>query len=152
MGSFESMQTALYTLAFVAGLLLTVQVGLNAALRNAFGNPVTAALANFLVGTAGLCAYLLITRAEWPSRAAIIGAPAWAWFGGLLGAFYVASSVVVGPRLGAAALLALTVFGQLAASLVVDNYGWLGFPQHAFTVSRLVGVVLLLAGVILIVR
>lgn len=146
------MQTGLYVLAFVAGLLLTVQVGLNAALRNAFGNPGTAALANFMVGTVGLFVYLLVTRAEWPGRAAISAAPAWAWLGGLLGAFYVASSVVVGPRLGAAALLALTVFGQLAASLVVDNYGWLGFPQHPLTMARVAGVVLLLAGVVLIVR
>lgn len=146
------MQTGLYVLAFMAGLLLTVQVGLNAALRNAFGNPGTAALANFVVGTVGLFVYLLIARAEWPSRAAMGGAPAWAWLGGLLGAFYVASSVVVGPRLGAAALLALTVFGQLVASLVVDNYGWLGFPQHPLTLARVAGVALLLAGVILIVR
>jgi transporter family-2 protein len=146
------MQTALYALAFASGLLLTIQVGLNAALRNAFGNPGTAALANFMVGTAGLLIYLLIARAEWPGRAALAGAPAWAWLGGLMGAFYVASSVVVGPRLGAAALLALTVFGQLVASLVVDNYGWLGFPQQPLTVTRLVGAVLLLVGVVLIVR
>jgi transporter family-2 protein len=105
-----------------------------------------------MVGTAGLFAYLLITRAEWPARAALAGAPARAWFGGLLGAFYVASSVIVGPRLGAAALLALTVFGQLVASLVVDNYGWLGFPQQPLTLTRLVGAVLLLAGVVLTVR
>src|SRR6185437_12316132 len=114
--------------------------------------PGTAALANFMVGTVGLLAYLLITRAGWPARAALAGAPAWAWIGGLLGAFYVASSVVVGPRLGAAALLALTVFGQLVASLVVDNYGWLGFPHQPLTVMRLVGAALLLAGVVLIVR
>jgi transporter family-2 protein len=143
---------ALYALAFLAGLLLTVQVGFNAALRNAFGNPGTAALGNFLIGTAGLLAYLFITRAEWPSRAAVFGAPPWAWIGGLLGAFYVVSSVVVGPRLGAAALLALTVFGQLAASLVIDHFGWLGFPEHPFTLTRLAGAALLLAGVILIVR
>lgn len=146
------MQTGLYVLAFVAGLLLTVQVGLNAALRNAFGNPGTAALANFMVGTAGLFVYLLITGAAWPNRATLTAAPAWAWLGGLLGAFYVASSVVVGPRLGAAALLALTVFGQLVASLVVDNYGWLGFPQHPLTLTRAAGVVLLLAGVVLTLR
>jgi bacterial/archaeal transporter family-2 protein len=70
----------------------------------------------------------------------------------VLGAFYVASSIIVGPRLGAAALLALTVFGQLAASLVVDHYGWLGFSQHPLTVMRLVGATLLFGGVLLIVR
>jgi bacterial/archaeal transporter family-2 protein len=146
------MNAFLYALAFVAGLLLTVQVGMNTAVRNAFGSPGAAALVNFLIGSGGLIAFVMVTRAPWPARAALSGVPAWAWFGGLLGAFYVGSSVVVGPRLGAAALLALTVFGQLAASMVVDHYGWLNFPQHPLTLTRVAGAALLLAGVILIVR
>ncbi len=146
------MQTGLYLLGLVSGLLLTVQVGMNAALRNAFGSSGAAALANFLVGSGGLCLYLAITRAAWPARSALAGVPGWAWFGGLLGAFYVASSVVVGQRLGAAALLALTVFGQLVAALIADQFGWLGFPQHPFTFARGAGAVLLLVGVVLIVR
>jgi transporter family-2 protein len=146
------MQVPFYMLAFVAGLLLTVQVGFNVALRNAFGNPILATLANFLVGSIGLLAFALLTRAEWPSRGALLTPPPWAWLGGLLGAFYVLSTVLVGPRLGAAALLALTVFGQLTASLVVDHYGWLGFPQHSLTLTRLAGGALLLGGVMLIVR
>ena len=146
------MQSFLYGLAFLSGLLLTVQVGFNTALRDAFGSPATAALVNFLVGTVGLSAFVLVTRSGLPTKTQIAGVPAWAWLGGFLGAFYVASSVIVGSRLGAAALLALTVFGQLAASLVVDHYGWLGFPQHTITATRLVGGALLLAGVLLIVR
>jgi bacterial/archaeal transporter family-2 protein len=146
------MQAPFYMLAFVAGLLLTVQVGLNAALRNAFGSPILATLANFLVGSVGLLGFVLLTRTDWPARGALLTPPPWAWLGGLLGAFYVGSTVIVGPRLGAAALLALTVFGQLAASLVVDHFGWLGFPQHTLTLTRLAGGALLLGGVILIVR
>lgn len=146
------MQPALYALAFLAGLLLTVQVGFNAALRSVFGSAIAATLANFLVGTVGLVIFSAIARVEWPTRAALSAAPAWAWLGGLLGAFYVASAVVVGPRLGAAALLGLTVFGQLVASIVVDHYGWLGFPQHPFTLTRLAGATLLFIGVLLIVR
>jgi bacterial/archaeal transporter family-2 protein len=146
------MNAFLYFLAFVAGLLLTVQVGMNAAVRNAFGSPGAAALANFLIGSVGLAVFVLVTRAPAPTKAAFSGVPAWAWFGGLLGAFYVGSSVVVGPRLGAAALLALTVFGQLVASLVVDHYGWLNFPQHPLTLTRMAGAALLLAGVVLVVR
>ena len=146
------MNTPLYALAFVAGLLLTVQVGMNTSLRNAFGSPGAAALANFLIASVGLAAFVWVTRAPWPAKAALSGVPAWAWFGGLLGAFYVGSTVVVGPRLGAAALLALTVFGQLVGSLVVDHYGWLNFPQHPLTLTRLAGAALLLVAVILIVR
>lgn len=146
------MQAMLYALAFAAGLVLTIQVGVNATLRNALGNPVMAALMSFLIGLAGLALFLIVTRAPLPTKAALFAAPAWAWVGGLLGAFYVATAIVVGPRLGAAALLALTVLGQLMASLVVDHYGWLGFPQHTISVARLMGAALLFGGVWLIVR
>ena len=145
------MQSVLYALALAAGLALTIQVGANSTLRNTLGSPAMATLAAFLTGTVGIVLFLLLTRAPWPTKAALVSAPAWAWLGGLLGAFYVASSIVVGPRLGAAALLALTVFGQLAASLVVDHYGWLGFSQHPLTVVRLIGAALLFGGVLLIV-
>jgi transporter family-2 protein len=78
--------------------------------------------------------------------------PGWAWFGGLLGALYVASTTVLGPRLGAAALLALTLAGQMLASLAVDHYGVMGFPQNTVTPSRLLGAALLVVGALLIVR
>ncbi|HEY3786675.1 MAG TPA: DMT family transporter [Steroidobacteraceae bacterium] len=146
------MQVMLYSLAFIAGLFLTVQVGVNATLRAGLGTPAMAALASFLVGLLGLGLFLLLTRASLPTRAALSAVPLWAWTGGLLGAFYVASTIIVGPRLGAAALLALSVLGQLLASLVVDHFGWLGFPQHSISIARLVGAVLLFAGVLLIVR
>ncbi len=146
------MQAMLYALAVAAGLVLTIQVGVNATLRNALGNPVMAALMSFLIGLAGLALFLIVTRAPLPTKAALFAAPAWAWVGGLLGAFYVATAIGVGPRLGAAALLALTVLGQLMASLVVDHYGWLGFPQHTISVARLMGAALLFGGVWLIVR
>jgi bacterial/archaeal transporter family-2 protein len=70
----------------------------------------------------------------------------------MLGAFYVASSTVVGPALGGTMLLALTVLGQLSAALLVDHFGWLGFPEQPITLVRIAGVALLLAGVWLIAR
>jgi transporter family-2 protein len=70
----------------------------------------------------------------------------------VLGAAYVASTTVLGPRLGAATLLALTLAGQMAAALAVDHYGVIGFPQSPLTASRLLGAALLVAGVLLIMR
>jgi bacterial/archaeal transporter family-2 protein len=137
-------------LALVAGVGLTVQVGMNAALRTAFNNVGLATLVNFLIGVLGLVVFVLATRPAWPEKAALAGAPAWAWLGGLLGAFYVASATIVGPRLGAAALVALTVLGQLLAALMVDHYGWLGFPQQEVSTLKLLGAALLLVAVVLI--
>jgi len=141
-----------YALAFGAGLVLVLQVGMNATLRGVLDSPLAAALISFLVGTAALALYMLVTRTPWPARAQLAAVPAWAWYGGALGAFYVATSVIVGPRLGAATLLALVVLGQLLTSLLVDHFGWVGFPQHPLSLTRLTGAALLFAGVLLITR
>jgi len=138
-----------HLIAALVGAGLTVQVGMNATVRLAIGSPMLAAIVNFVVGLAGLAIVALASGARWtPGSAATV--PAWAWFGGLLGAAYVASTTVLGPRLGAATLLALTLAGQMAAALAVDHYGVIGFPQSPLTASRLVGAALLVAGVLLI--
>ena len=141
-----------FILACVAGMALTIQVGINSTLRRGLGNPGMATLVSFLVGTVGLALYLLVTRTGLPTKAAIATVPSWAWFGGLVGAFYVATTVIVGPRLGSATLLALVVLGQLLAALVIDHFGWIGFPQHPLSTLRILGAIMLFGGVLLIVR
>jgi bacterial/archaeal transporter family-2 protein len=146
------MQLIPYLIAFVAGLMLTVQVGLNSTLGRAVGNVRFAVLANFTVGLAGILLYVVASRDAWPTREDLATVPMWAWCGGFLGAFYVAAATLIGPRIGAAALLALTVFGQLLASMLVDQFGWLGFPAQPISPTKIAGAVLLLGGVGLIVR
>jgi transporter family-2 protein len=146
------MEGLLYLLAFGAGLVLVLQVGMNSTLRAVLDNPLAAALISFLVGTLALALYMLVTRTPWPARTQLAAVPAWCWYGGVFGAFYVVTSVIVGPRLGAATLLSLIVLGQLLTSLLVDHFGWVGFPQHPVTLLRLTGAVLLFAGVLLITR
>ncbi len=141
-----------YVLGFVSGLMLTIQVGVNTTLRTRLGSPILAATVSFAVGLVGLVGYFVLSRATLPDRTVLNSIPAWAWLGGLLGAFYVATAVIVGPRLGAAALLALIVLGQLCASLCLDHFGWLGFPQHPISAIRLVGAGLLFGGVLLMTR
>jgi len=146
------MQAGMLLLALAAGALLTVQVGQNDALRTAFDSAGVAALVNFAVGIVALFAFVFALRTPWPSREALAGVPWWAWLGGACGAFYVATVTIAGPRLGATVLVAATVLGQLAAALVLDQNGWLGFPQQSITLARLAGCVLLLAGVYLVSR
>ena len=138
-------------MAAMVGAGLTVQVGMNATVRFAIGSPVLAAIVNFVVGLGALILVAVVSGSRWvPGSTATV--PAWAWFGGLLGAVYVASTTVLGPRLGAAALLAFTLTGQMLAALIVDHYGIIGFPQSPVTPSRLLGAALLVAGVLLIMR
>ncbi|MBC8025166.1 MAG: DMT family transporter [Steroidobacteraceae bacterium] len=141
-----------WILGIVAGLGLTAQVGMNSQLRKVLDSANLAALISFLVGTLALVALLVGTRTPLPGREALGAVPLWAWFGGVLGAVYVASSTVVATELGATTLLALALLGQLAGALVVDHYGWLGLPVNPLTGTRIAGVVLLGIGVWLVSR
>jgi transporter family-2 protein len=141
-----------YILGIVSGLGLTAQVGMNSKLRTVLQSANMAALISFLVGTAALIALLIVTRAPLPPRDTLAAVPVWAWFGGFMGAFYVAISTVVASQLGTTSLLGLALLGQLATALVVDHFGFMGLPEHPITLTRLAGVALLGAGVWLITR
>jgi transporter family-2 protein len=139
-------------LAVAVGAVLPLQVAMNMTLRPWFRDPVVAALPNFLVGTALLAVYMLLMRSKLPSLASLAEVPYWAWLGGLIGASYIIATLQLGPKIGAALLLALILAGQMTASLVVDHFGLLGFPHHPVNVARLAGAVLLVIGAILIVK
>ena len=146
------MRGFVWLLGIVAGFGLTLQIGMNSKLRTVLSNANIAALISFLVGTTALILLLVVTRTPVPARDTLAAVPAWAWLGGLMGAFYVAISTVVASQLGTASLLGLALLGQLAMSLAADHFGWMGLPVHPITLTRLAGVALLGAGVWLITR
>jgi transporter family-2 protein len=140
-----------HLIAVLVGAGLTIQVGMNATVRAALGSPTLAAIVNFVVGLTALTAVAIVSGARWtPGSASAV--PSWAWFGGMLGATFVAATTVLGPRLGAAAFLVFTLAGQLAAALVADHYGAIGFPQSPVTPVKVLGAALVVAGAFLIVR
>jgi transporter family-2 protein len=140
-----------HLMAALVGAGITIQVGMNATVRMTIGSPVLAAIVNFVVGLAALVLLAVASGAR-IVPGSVPAVPAWAWFGGLLGAAYVAATTVLGPKLGAASFLALTLAGQMVAALLVDHYGVIGFPQSPLTPTRLLGTALLVAGVLLIMR
>jgi transporter family-2 protein len=144
------MQSLSMLFAFLVGAGLVIQVGLNMAVSRALGGAAMGALVNFIVGTLALITLLLFLRQPLPGGEALAGVPAWAWFGGLFGAAYVALATFAGPRLGALLLLALTVAGQMVASVIVDHYGLLGFQQQPVTSLRMLGIAFLVVGVWLV--
>ncbi|MFD1522342.1 DMT family transporter [Pseudonocardia yunnanensis] len=54
------------------------------------------------------------------------------------------------PQIGAAVTVALTVTGQQLASALIDTRGLFRLPQRTFTAARGVGLLLLVAGSLLI--
>lgn len=141
-------------LALAVGALLPGQGAVNAELGETLGSSFAAASVNFVVGGLALALLLGLTvtagSASPPRVAELRGAPAWAWAGGICGALYVLSAIVLIPEIGAAATIALTVAGQQLTSLVMDHYGWLRLERRPVLPSRLAGGAVLLAGVALI--
>jgi transporter family-2 protein len=81
----------------------------------------------------------------------VLKAPWYIWLaGGVLGVIYLTGNILLAPKLGAGALVALVVAGQLVFSVLLDNFGWFGFVQHPAGLARLAGCSLIIAGVFLI--
>ena len=137
-------------LAFVAGGVLPIQAGLNVELGKSVQQPVFAAFASFLVGSIGLLIYLFMIKHDFSTTSNVKEVHWSVWMAGLLGAFYVAAVIILTPKLGTALTFALIVTGQMAISLIVDQFGFMGANVHHINWQRTAGVVLLIAGVILI--
>lgn len=137
-------------LALVGGACLATQSAVNARLSLAAAHPVTAAAISFGIGFLCLIVGTLVFRAPVPAAAALEAMPKWGWIGGLLGAVYVALAILAVPKLGTAAVVACIVAGQMFASLLLDHFGAFGLPEHGINLWRILGAVLLTAGVVLI--
>jgi transporter family-2 protein len=155
--AFTDMSDLVQRIAFslvaaAAGVCLVIQVALNGKLREGLASWSWAGLVSYLGGTLAILIVMALQRPGWPSQAARSSLPWSAWIGGFFGAIYIVLAIVLLPRLGAASLVALVVAGQMLASGVFDHFGLLGLTRHSATPSRLLGAILIVAGVVLIRR
>ena len=138
-------------LVLFGGAMIAVQAPTNAMLAKAGGSPVLAALISFGVGTAALLVTWLASGNR-PGANAMAGLPWYAWLGGLYGAFFVAIAAYAAPRIGLASLITIGVAGQIAAALWLDHLGALGRPREPINIGRVIGALLVIAGVVLVRR
>jgi bacterial/archaeal transporter family-2 protein len=137
-------------LTAAAGGLIAVQAPINAGLGRATGS-LPAALISFLVGTIALAAIVVLSG----KAGGLTSTFDVSWYyllGGLLGAVYVANALIAVTAIGAGGVAAATITGQLTFSVAIDRFGLFGLDQVALSPERIFGVVLLLAGTVLIVR
>ena len=137
-------------LVLIAGVLAPTQAGINASLSSYLKNDFLAAFVSFSVGTAALFLFTQVMRFSWPPLSVLAKVPWWCWLGGLCGAFLVTTTIAAAPRLGATAMFAFFLGGQLLASLILDHFGLLGYPEHSINIWRVIGVILLFSGVLLV--
>jgi transporter family-2 protein len=137
-------------LTAVAGGLIALQAPINAGLAKQTGG-LPAALVSFAVGLLALAAIMVLSG----KAGGLTSTFDVSWYyllGGLLGAFYVTNAIFAVSVIGAGGVAALTVAGQLTASVAIDRLGLFGLDQVPLSPQRIVGVALLLAGTVLVVR
>ena len=138
-------------LGILAGAFIAIQAPVNAQLARGLGSPVPAAAFSFLSGAVVLgIVSLLIVRLQGISLDWRAPAPWLFIVGGLLGGSYVTITTILAPRIGAAAVMAFAVTGQLLAGMAIDRIGWLGLAVREISLGRIAGAVLLMAGALLI--
>lgn len=74
------------------------------------------------------------------------------WTGGLFGAAYGLTAILLANAVGAGTLMALVVTGQLVSSIIIDHFGWLGFDVHPASWPRIIGCGLMIIGLALIAK
>lgn len=134
-------------LSLVAGSLLAVQAGANTQLSKATGSPFAATTIQVLIAGSLLALVAIITG----TAGAFTGLPHATWWhaiGGIATALYVASTILLFPRLGAIVTVGLFIAGQMFASLILDGFGLVGVQQHAPQATTMAGAVAVLIGTI----
>ncbi|HHS7810921.1 DMT family transporter [Pseudomonas putida] len=140
----------LLLLAAFAGAVVPFQSAINSNLARGLGHPLWATLASLLVSVLVLLPVILALHLPLPSLGFISKAPLWMWAGGAFGVCFVALAVMLLPKLGASGFVALALAGQVIASMLLDHFGLFGLVEKQLTMSRVLGALLLIGGVVLI--
>lgn len=138
-------------LTAATGGLIAMQAPINGGLGRSIGTW-QAAFLSFAIGTVALALVASLAKGGMGQIAEVRGV-SWVYLtGGLLGAIYITSVIVTVGALGAGGVVAATIAGQLAISIVVDHFGLLSVERQPVTAAKLAGLALLAAGTYLVVR
>ena len=137
--------------AIVSGAANPVQSAAHGQLNKQLGQWAWAGIVVYAVGLVGMFATLAIVRQPAPLSQAH-GVSWWAWFGGLISIFSTIAALLLVQKLGSGIFTSLSVTSALLMSVLLDQFGLLGMKQHPLSIGRLVGCVLLVAGIWLVGR
>ena len=138
-------------LILIAGAMTAAQPPTNAILARSSGSVIFAALLSFSVGTLVLLAATLMTQPRL-TFAPLREVPWYAWAGGFYGAFFVAVGAYASPLLGIASMVTIGIAGSMIGALAIDHFGAFGLDRAPISPGRVLGVLLVIAGVMLVRR
>ena len=141
----------LLLVALAAGVANPFQSGLNAELNKQLGKPLWATLSVYATSLATLLLIQLFVRQAVPADR-ISSVPWWAWLGGAVSIISTIIGLTLAQKLGSTLFTGASLSASLVTSVLLDQFGLIGFKQHTASPGRLVGCGLLCAGVWLVAR
>ena len=106
-----------------------------------------------IVGLIGITAFTLLVNRTLAGVGVAARQSPWIWLpAGLLGIAVLAVLTFAPPRIGSFGTFAVLITAQLLTSLVMDSVGLFGLERVPISFTRLAGLLLLVAGSILVLR
>ncbi|MEP4533203.1 MAG: DMT family transporter [Cyclobacteriaceae bacterium] len=141
----------LLILSVIVGIMVVVQGGLNARLGVLISNSMLATSSALLTSASLTVLVAIITVRHFPSMAEVKEVPAYLWFtGGILSFIAVTLFYYIIPRVGISTAVTFGLAGQICFAAIAGHYGWFGLPVEPVSIKKLIGMLVLVAGVILI--
>lgn len=130
------------------GVVLAIHLAMNGKVGSAINNPRVGNAVFWCIGALGAVA---IGLTGWQSGAlsplkqvhpVLLTA-------GVMGASLVFAIAWLIPQVGAASVMITLISGQVLGGLILSHYGWLGSPVQPLTLTKIVGVAIMIGGVVL---
>lgn len=131
-------------LSVLTGAFIAVMITFNGELGSRTGNYLSSVIIH-IVGLMVIIGILIITKSKLKIDKEI---PIYMYSAGAIGVFTVLFNNITFSTLGVSLTIALGLFGQSMASIVIDHYGLLGMKVIKFNPNKLVGLVLIILGII----
>jgi bacterial/archaeal transporter family-2 protein len=145
------MKLHLYILTILLGVVLAVHLSMNGKVGSVLQN---ARVGNALFWCIGALGAMAIGLSGWQTGAldplkqvhpVLLTA-------GILGACLVFAIAWLIPKVGAGSVMITLLAGQVIGGLIMSHYGWLGSPVQPITITKAVGVLVMIGGVVLATR
>jgi transporter family-2 protein len=142
------MKVYLYMFTIFLGAVLTVHLAMNGKVGSVINN---ARVANAVFWCVGALGAVLIGLTGWESGALqpLKQVHPLLLTAGILGASLVFAIAWMIPQVGAGTVMINLLAGEVIGGLILSHFGWLGSPVQPITLTRALGVLVMIGGVAL---
>ncbi len=142
------MKVYLYVFTIFLGIVLAVHLAMNGKVGAVLNNP---RVANALFWCIGAVWAVIIGLTGWQTGALqpLKQVHPILLTAGILGASLVFAIAWLIPQVGAGTVMINLLAGQVVGGLIMSQFGWLGSPVQPITLTRALGVLVMIGGVVL---